>query len=70
MTKYNIYKIEKTKEHSLIEKLQSVGLNKIHEEEINNFRLGFYFSNEPDKVDIWWVKKYQMFFEDIARSGP
>jgi hypothetical protein len=50
MAKYNIYKIEKDKESSLLEKLQAVGLSLAGQKGVNGFTLSFYFSQEPRKA--------------------
>ena len=47
MAKYNIYKIEKAKESSLLEKLQTVGISLAGQKSINGFTLSFYFCNNP-----------------------
>jgi len=67
MPKYNIYKIKKQQEASLIDKLKLVGLEEISKKEVNGFNLSFYFSQEPDKVDIWWTEIYRDFFENIEK---
>ena len=59
MAKYNIYTIEKDKESSLLEKLQTVGLSLAGQKSVNGFTLSFYFSKEPDDIDIWWADLYQ-----------
>ncbi len=58
MPKYNIYRIEKSKEQSLIEKFELVGLIKTAEKEIDGFYLRFFFSNVPDEVEIKWIDLY------------
>ncbi|GIL19446.1 DUF6119 family protein [Candidatus Jettenia sp. AMX1] len=62
MAKYNIYRIEKSKESSLIEKLQTIGLSLARKKSINGFTLSFYFSKEPEDIDIWWVDLYKDYF--------
>ena len=66
-TKYNIYRVDKTREKALIEKLESVGLEKIAEKHVGDFHLRFFFSRNPDEVDIWWTKVYSDFFAGISR---
>ncbi|MCE7912853.1 MAG: hypothetical protein DYG84_14200 [Candidatus Brocadia sp. AMX3] len=61
MAKYNIYKIEKAKEPSLLEKLQTVGLSLAGQKSVNGFTLSFYFSKEPEDIDIWWADLYKDF---------
>jgi uncharacterized protein (TIGR04141 family) len=63
MAKYNIYKIEKVKELSLIEKLQSVGLSIAGQKSIDNFTLSFYLSKEPEDIDIWWIDLYKEYLD-------
>ena len=47
MPKYNIYRIEKSKEQSLIEKFELVGLIKTAEKEIDGFLEQFEESSNP-----------------------
>lgn len=65
-SKYNIYRIKKSQEDALISKLTSehVGLSKISERDIEGFKFRFYFSDEPEAIDIWWLKTYEEFFGD------
>ena len=58
MAKYNIYKIDKTKEAALIEKLEAVGLSQSGQKTIDGFTLSFYLSQEPEAIDIWWTDLY------------
>ncbi len=62
MAKYNIYKIEKVKESKLLEKLQTVGLSLAGQKSVNGFTLSFYFSKEPEDIDIWWADLYEGYF--------
>src|SRR3972149_7671014 len=62
MAKYNIYKIEKGKESSLLEKLQTVGLSLAGQKSVSGFKLSFYFSKEPEDIDIWWADLYEDYF--------
>ena len=41
MAKYNLYKIDKSRETNLIDKLQFVGLSKVGEKTIEDFTLSF-----------------------------
>ena len=59
MPRYNIYKIQPEKISSLRKKLESVGLVLKTEKMIGDYRAEFYFSDEPDSVEIWWVKLYK-----------
>lgn len=66
MPKFNLYKIPKDNEPGLIKKIESVGLTllaKLPQNEKNGYHLNFYFSLQPDLVDIWWVDTYKEFFE-------
>jgi uncharacterized protein (TIGR04141 family) len=65
MNKYNIYRIKKDKEEALVEKLESVGLESVCAIEAGEFLLNFFFSREPDEVDIWWVETYGGFLKGI-----
>jgi len=62
MSKFNLYKINPTQRDELVKKFQSVGLSKIGSKNIEGFTLDFYFSKEPDAVDIWWTDDYKDFF--------
>ncbi len=65
MAKFNIYKIEKTKENDLLAKLQKSGLSLVSEKQIGGFGLSFYLSTEPEAIDIWWTKLYADYLGDI-----
>jgi len=67
MPKYNIYKIIKSEENNLIDKLKSVNLQKTCCKEINGFKFDFYYSQDPEQIDIWWTDLYKDFFEDIDK---
>lgn len=62
MPKFNLYKIYPSRKTGLVKKLEQAGLEKISEKEIDDFTLQFYFSNQPDAVDIWWTEIYGNFF--------
>lgn len=62
MAKYNIYKIEKDRESRLLEKLQTVGLSLAGQKSVSGFTLSFYFSKEPEDIDIWWTGLYKDYF--------
>ena len=64
LSKYNIYKIDKEKEEELIEKLKSVNLELSKIITVDNYKLSFYFSNEPDNISIWWTSVYSEFLEE------
>ncbi|HAU1711845.1 TPA: hypothetical protein JBI81_10450 [Legionella pneumophila] len=61
-TKYNIYKVIPNKKDELISKLSFVGLEKIGSKSYENWQMDFYFSSQPDSVDIWWTDIYSDFF--------
>lgn len=67
MAKFNLYKINFNQKDDLIEKFKSVKLSKIGSKKINGFTLDFYFSKEPDAIDIWWTNIYKDFFEAIDK---
>jgi len=67
MAKFNLYKINPDQRDELVKKLQSVGLSKIGSKNINGFTLDFYFSEEPDAIDMWWTEIYKDFFGTIEK---
>ncbi len=67
MAKFNLYKINPNQRDELVKKLQSVGLSQIGSKNIDGFSLDFYFSGEPDAIDIWWTDVYKDFFGTIER---
>jgi len=67
MAKFNLYKINPSQRNELVEKLQSVGLSKIGSKNIDGFSLDFYFSEEPDAIDIWWTEIYKDFLGTIEK---
>jgi uncharacterized protein (TIGR04141 family) len=62
MAKFNLYKINPNQRNELVKKLQSVGLSKVGSKNIDGFSLDFYFSEEPEAVNIWWTAIYKDFF--------
>lgn len=68
MGKYNIYRIVKPKEPSLIEKLKSVGLSDVGRRELESFNLTFFVSKEPEDIDIWWVDLYKDYLENLNKK--
>ena len=58
MAKFNVYKMDKAKESSLLEKLRAVGLSRSGQKTIDGFTLSFYLSQEPEAIDIWWTDLY------------
>ncbi|MEM8611628.1 MAG: DUF6119 family protein [Cyanobacteria bacterium P01_H01_bin.105] len=68
MPKYNLYRVLKHHEEALLEKLNLVGLEQIGELEVADFQMKFFFSSEPDEIDIWWVEIYQEFLGDIEET--
>ena len=67
MAKFNLYKIYPEQLEKLIKKLTSVGLTKIGSKNIDGFTLDFYFSYEPDAIDIWWTDIYKDFFGETEK---
>lgn len=65
MPKYNLYRIPKDKQEGLLKKLRLSGLEQIGEEELEGFDVKFFFSSQPDKIDIWWVETYKSFLKDL-----
>lgn len=71
MPKYNLYKINPHQKTRLIQTLEDKGLENIHSEVIDGFQMDFFFSSQPDEVDIWWTEVYGNFFlkrEDIPTN--
>lgn len=71
MTKYNIYKVRNNSVEELLEKLSAIGLRETYNHEHENYRFQFFFSDEPDLVDIWWVNEYRDFIgtgEEIPQN--
>lgn len=67
MAKFNLYKINPNQRDELVKKLQSVGLSRIGSKNIDGFSLDFYFSGEPDAIDIWWTDVYKDFFGTVEK---
>jgi len=67
MAKYNIYKIDKTKEAALLAKLEAVGLSCSGQKVINNFTLLLYLSKEPEDIDIWWTDLYSEYLGAVEK---
>lgn len=65
MPKYNLYRVSKSKEKDLLTKLISSGLKQIGEQELEKFDMKFFFSSQPDEIDIWWVETYKNFLGDL-----
>ena len=65
MAKFNLYKIVPTQKDDLVKKLESVGLIKTGTQTIDGFTFDFYFSSNPDEVDIWWTGVYKDFLGGI-----
>lgn len=61
MAKFNLYKIKLEEELNLLLKFEQVGLQKQDPQTVDGFELSFFFSTEPDEVDIWWVSFYRAF---------
>jgi uncharacterized protein (TIGR04141 family) len=67
MAKFNLYKINFSQKDDLIKKFKSVDLSKIGSKNIDGFTLNFYFSEEPDAIDIWWTEIYKDFWGTIEK---
>ncbi len=65
MAKFNIYKIIKSKQSDLITKLESVGLSQAGLKEIDEFKLTFYISKEPEDINIWWTDLYEYYLSEL-----
>jgi len=70
MPKYNIYKIQSENLSILRKKFESVGLTSRGESFIGDYRADFYFSDEPDYVDIWWIELYKDFIKIHENNLP
>lgn len=66
MPKYNIYKIIKSEENNLKDKLKSVNLHRTCSKEVDGFMFDFYYSKDPDEVDIWWTDLYKDFLKILV----
>lgn len=64
MPKFNIYKIAKSKQSSLTQKLEAVGLKQSVKKSINKCTLTFYFDPVPEGTNIWWVDFFSDFISD------
>lgn len=62
MARFNLYKIERNKQDALIQKFSDVGLVMIHQNVGDAYTTQFYFSEDPDDVEIWWADEYRAFF--------
>lgn len=69
MPKFNLYKIIPEKKDDLVEKLQTVGLVRTAQKVIDEYTMEFYFSEEPDEIEIWWVDLYKDYL-DSNRATP
>lgn len=65
MPKYNLYRILKDKEEDLLAKLMLSGLEQIGEKDLEDVHMRFFFSSQPDEIDIWWVETYKEFLGDL-----
>jgi len=65
MPKYNLYRIRKDQEKDLLEKLRLSGLEQIGAQALDSFHMKFFFSSQPDEIDIWWVETYREFLGDL-----
>lgn len=53
------------KRFELIEKLRAAGLGLAKKVETDECILEFFYSQEPDASDIWWVKTYRDFLDGV-----
>jgi uncharacterized protein (TIGR04141 family) len=65
MPKYNLYRVPKDKEDDLLIKLKFSGLDQIGEQDLEGFQVKFFFSSQPDEINIWWVETYKEFLGDL-----
>lgn len=63
--KYNIYKIKKENEVSLIKELTEKKLEIIGETEIDGHKLELYFLQKDNEGSIWWVEQYKSIFKEL-----
>ena len=61
MAKFNIYRIKEAEEANLLERFEKAGLEKQKTQNLGGYDLTFYFSKNPDQVDIWWIGFYKSF---------
>lgn len=64
MAKFNVYKIKADQESNLLERFEKAGLEKQKTHNIDGYDLTFYFSKNPDQVDIWWISFYKDFLSE------
>ncbi|MDO8590809.1 MAG: TIGR04141 family sporadically distributed protein [bacterium] len=67
MATFNIYKMDKVKESSLLEKLQAVGLSRSDQKTVDGFTLSLYLSEEPEPIDIWWTELYADYLGTVIK---
>jgi len=61
MARFNVYKIKNEEKSNLLQKFNRAGLQEQKSEIISGYKLTFYFSENPDEVNIWWVSFYRNF---------
>jgi uncharacterized protein (TIGR04141 family) len=66
LAKFNIHRVSGDLE-SLLEKFQIVGLKKVADKEVDGCRLQFYFSEEPEFVEIWWAELYSEYLSSMGK---
>ncbi|WP_299211658.1 DUF6119 family protein [uncultured Aquimarina sp.] len=69
--KYNIYRIPYVNKEGLITKLENVGLEEAGNIESGEYQMSFYYSSQPDEIDIWWTELYTDFLgnpEEIPKN--
>lgn len=62
--KYNIYRISNENLEKLEQNLDKTGLKKQKTKSFKNFISTFYFSEEQDGNDVWWINSYKSFLND------
>jgi uncharacterized protein (TIGR04141 family) len=62
--KYNIYRISNENLKKLEQSLDKTGLKKQKTKSYKNFISTFYFSEEQDGNDVWWINSYKSFLND------
>ncbi|MFQ2243483.1 DUF6119 family protein [Aeromonas enteropelogenes] len=62
--KYNIYRICNENLKKLEQNLDKTGLKKQKTKSFKNFISTFYFSEEQDGNDVWWINYYKSFLND------
>jgi len=64
IVKLNIFQIPTSDLEGLKNKLTASGMDVIKEVEQDGWRGEFYFSTEPEPVEVPWIEAYRNYFED------